>query len=276
MFSHSNGSGDIMYNAENKTIMLPSGAEMYYAKFGRGKKQLVMIPGLNILDINGTANDLAYFYRKFTKEFTIYVFDRRKGRDPECTLRSMAEDVADAMSLLEIQNAYLLGVSQGGMIAQYLAAEHTELVRSLVLGVTASRTNPTMIGAVDEWLAMAESGDLQGVLTKSYDKMYTEKQMKVYRRLIPLMMKFTKLMSIERFADHARAIYTLDSFGILDKIKCPVLVLGAELDRITTAEGSREIAGKLGCKLHIFPDEGHAVYLSKRFNRMVYDFFAEE
>lgn len=265
-----------MYNAENKTVKLPSGAEMYYAKFGRGSKQLVMIPGLNIADMSGTANNLAYFYRKFTKDFTVYVFDRRKGRDPGCTIRSMAEDAADALKTLNIGNAYVIGVSQGGMIAQYLAAEHPELVKRLVLGVTAARTYPLMIDAVDDWLAMAESGDLQGILTKSYDKMYTEKQMKLYKRLIPLMMRFTRFMEIERFADHARAIYSLDSYDILDRIKCPTLVLGAEQDKITTAEGSKEIADKLGCKLHIFPDEGHAAYLGKGFNRMVYDFFTEE
>ena len=258
-----------MYNAENKTVMLPSGAEMYYAKFGKGSKQLVMIPGLNIVDMSGTGNNLAYFYRKFTKDFTVYVFDRRKGRDPGCTLRSMADDVAGAMKTLNINHACVVGVSQGGMIAQYLAAYHPELVKRLVLGVTAAKKNPLMISAVDEWLAMAENGDLQGVLTKTYDKMYTEKQMKLYRRLIPFMMRFTKLMEIERFAYHARAIYSLDSFDILDRIKCPVLVLGAELDKITTAEGSREIADKLGCKLHIFPNEGHAAYLSKGFNRKI-------
>lgn len=265
-----------MFNAENKTIMLPSGAEMYYAEFCKGIKELVMIPGLNIVDMRGTANNLAYFYRKFTKDFTVYVFDRRKGRDPGCTIRTMAEDVADAMKTLNISNAYVIGVSQGGMIAQYLAAYYPELVKRLVLGVTAAKTNPLMLSAVEEWLAMAENGDLQGVLTKTYDKMYTEKQMKLYQRLVPLMMKFTKFMEIERFADHARAIYTLDSFDILDKIKCPVLVLGAELDKITTAEGAGEIAEKLGCKVHIFPNEGHAAYLSKSFNRMVYDFFTKE
>lgn len=265
-----------MYNAENKTVTLSSGAEMYYAKFGKGEKTLVMIPGLNIVDMEGTATNLAYFYRRFTKDFTVYVFDRRKGRDPECTLHSMSEDVADAMRILNIKGAYVLGVSQGGMIAQYLAAEHSELVKKLVLGVTASKTNPIMLESVSEWIAMAENGDLKGVLTKTYDRMYTEKQMKIYRLLIPLMMKFTKLMSIERFADHARAINTLDSFDILDKIKCPVLVLGAELDRITAPDGSREISEKLGCRLHIFTNEGHAAYLSNEFNRMVYNFFTDE
>lgn len=188
--------GHNMYNAENKTVMLPSGAEMYYAKFGKGTKQLVMIPDLNIVNVDGTAANLAYFYRRFAKDFTVYVFYRRKGCNPKCTIRSMSDDVADAVKSLNITNAYVLGVSQGGMIAQYLAAEHSEFVQKLVLGVTAARTNPVMLEAVREWITIAESGDLKGVLTKNYDKMYTEKQMKKYRMLIPLMMKFTKLMSI--------------------------------------------------------------------------------
>lgn len=264
-----------MFHAENLNVTLSTGAEMYYAKFGRGEKRLVMIPGLNIVDMNGTANNLSYFYRKFARDFTVYVFDRRKGRDPECTIRTMAEDLADAMQTLGITDAYVIGVSQGGMIAQCLAAEYPALVRKLVLGVTAARTNPVMREAVGEWLKMAENGDLQGVITKSYDRMYTEQQMKLYRRLLPFMMKFTKCMSIERFADHARAIYSLDDLDLPGRIQCPVLVLGGALDRITTAGGAAEIAEQLGCKLHIFPQEGHAAYLSKGFNQMAYDFCME-
>ena len=265
-----------MYNAENKIVKLPSGAEMYYAKFGRGDRQMVMIPVLNIVDMNGTAGKLAYFYRKFTKDFTVYVFDRRKGRDPECTLHSMACDLASAMNSLHISNAFVLGVSQGGMIAQYLAAEHPELVKKMILGVTSGRTNPLMMDAVAEWISMAEKGDLEGVITRSYDKMYTDNQMKKYRKLMPLMMKFTKCMSAERFADQARAIYSLDIFESLDKIKCPVLVLGGELDVITTPDGAKELAEKLKCKCYIFRGEGHVAYLSKAFNQMVYDYFTKE
>ena len=265
-----------MYNAENKTATLPSGAEMYYARFGKGEKTLVLIPGLNIADMNGTAVNLAYFYRKFTKDFTVYVFDRRTGRDPGCTIQSMADDVAAAMETIGLGGAYVGGVSQGGMIAQYLAVNHPALVKKLVLGVTAAKTNPLMLEAVESWLEMADKGELEGVLTRSYDKMYTDSQMKKYRRLIPIMMRFTKFMSTERFADHARAIFSLNIYDRLDRIKCPVLVLGAEEDKITTPAGSREIAEKLGCECVIFPNEGHAAYLSKEFNKRIYDFFTEQ
>ncbi len=255
------------------TVKIPSGAEMYYAVFGRGERTMVMVPGLNIIDMTGTAGNLAYFYRKFAKDFTVYVFDRRKGRDEGCTIASMADDLAAAMTELGIEDAYVLGVSQGGMIAQYLAVYHPGLVKKLVLGVTAARTNPVMTEAVGTWTDMAEKGDIRGVITGSYEKMYTDKQMKTYRLILPVMMRFVKTMSAERFADHARAIYSVDIYDSLDRIKCPVLVLGAGKDRITTPEGAREIADKIGCECRIFPDEGHAAYLSKEFNDMVGEFF---
>lgn len=263
-----------MFNAENKTLTLPSGAQMYYAKFGRGDKTLVMIPGLNIVDMNGTANNLAYFYRKFAKEYTVYIFDRRAGRDEGATIQSMSDDLAAAMQSLSLNGAYVLGVSQGGMIAQYLAADHPELVKRLVLGVTAARTNPLMLEVIDGWIKLAEKNDLKGVITQSYEKMYTEAQMKMYRLILPVMLRFVKCMSIERFADHARAIYSLDSTDRLEKIKCPVLVIGAEKDKITSPDSSREIAKALRCKCRIIKGEGHAAYLSACFNKMVYDFFA--
>ena len=39
---------------------------------------------------------------------------------------------------------------------------------------------------------------------------------------------------------------------------------------MTTARGSVEIAEKLGCRCHIFKGEGHAAYLTREFNDMVY------
>jgi pimeloyl-ACP methyl ester carboxylesterase len=47
-------------------------------------------------------------------------------------LRDMAEDTLGLMRALEIEPAHLVGASMGGMIAQTLAAEHPESVRSLV------------------------------------------------------------------------------------------------------------------------------------------------
>jgi pimeloyl-ACP methyl ester carboxylesterase len=54
------------------------------------------------------------------------------------TLDQMADDVAGLIEYLEISPAHVVGVSQGGMIAQVLGYRHSDLVRSLGLIMTGS------------------------------------------------------------------------------------------------------------------------------------------
>ncbi len=49
----------------------------------------------------------------------------------------MAADIAEAMNALSIESAFVLGVSQSGMIAQHLSLDFPEKVKILVLAVTA-------------------------------------------------------------------------------------------------------------------------------------------
>ncbi len=51
----------------------------------------------------------------------------------------MAADVAEAMVVLNITSAYVMGISQGGMIAQWLAVNFPEKVEKLVLAVTTAK-----------------------------------------------------------------------------------------------------------------------------------------
>ncbi len=52
--------------------------------------------------------------------------------------REMAKDHAEAMTALGISKADVLGISQGGMIAQYLAIDYPDLVNKLILAVTSA------------------------------------------------------------------------------------------------------------------------------------------
>ena len=42
----------------------------------------------------------------------------------------MAADVAEAMETMNLDTAYVMGISQGGMIAQWLAEDFPEKVQS--------------------------------------------------------------------------------------------------------------------------------------------------
>jgi pimeloyl-ACP methyl ester carboxylesterase len=66
---------------------------------------------------------------------------RRRVPAGHYTLSDMAQDAVGLMKALQIEPAHLVGVSMGGMIAQTIAAEHPESVRSLVsvMSTTGSR-----------------------------------------------------------------------------------------------------------------------------------------
>ena len=65
------------------------------------------------------------------------------------TIRQMAADQAAAMKSLGIDRASVLGVSQGGMVAQYLAIDYPEMIEKLILAVTAPYANTVVRNAVE-------------------------------------------------------------------------------------------------------------------------------
>lgn len=73
----------------------------------------------------------------------------------------MASDVAAAMDALGITNADVFGVSQGGMIAQYLAIDRPDLVNKLVLAVTLSKNNPVVESTIEKWIVLTEQGNIK-------------------------------------------------------------------------------------------------------------------
>ena len=251
--------------------------KMDYAVFGKGEKPLIMIPGLNLKCVKEVAVPTAYMYRIIGEEYKVYIFDRKEDIPEGYTVRDIASDVAYAMRELEIRNADVLGLSQGGMIGQYLAMDYPELVHKLVLGVTLSRENPTIKEVISKWIAMAEQGDYEEIAADMLEKMYTDAYKEKYGKLIPLLSKAGKPKDMERFITLAKACVTCDTYEQLDRIKCPVFVIGGKLDRVLSGEASIEIAEKLGCKIHMYEDMGHAVHEeAKDFNERVLAFLREE
>lgn len=246
-----------MFNAKELKL-IANGMQFDYIRFGSGKKPLIMIQGLNTRGIKGAALSLAYMYRIFAKEYTVYLFDRRPVVYDGITVRDMASE------------------SQGGMIAQYLAIDRPDLVRKLVIAVTLSRNNDTVKQVVGDWIEMAERGDMKRFVLDMAEKMYSETYVKKYRPLMPLLTILQKPKDVKRFVILAKSCLTCDTYDILDKIKCPTLVIGGKQDKVVSGVASEEIAEKLGCRLHMYEKLGHAAYEEAQdFNQMVYDFLSE-
>jgi pimeloyl-ACP methyl ester carboxylesterase len=80
---------------------------------------------------------------------------RRQGREPELpyTLSDMAADTVGLLDALGIARAHVLGVSLGGMVAQVMAIEHRERVRSIAIFMSQSG-NPDLAPSKPEALAI--------------------------------------------------------------------------------------------------------------------------
>ena len=263
----------MLYNAKELKLNVQN-MQLDYITFGNGTKPLVMIQGLNMRGIKGAALSLAYMYRIFAKDYTVYLFDRRPVIQEAITVRDMASDIAIAMDILGIKNADVFGVSQGGMIAQYLAIDRPDLVRKLVLAVTLSQNNDTVKRVISSWIEMAELGAMKALVADMAEKMYSDAYVKRYRPFMPLLTILQKPKDVRRFVILAKACLTCNVYETLDKIKCPVLVLGGRQDKVVTGSASEEIAAKLGCKIHMYDGLGHAAYEEARdFNQIVFEFF---
>ena len=262
-------------SAKERILTIPAG-KMRYITFGRGAKPMVIIQGLNTNGIHGSAAALSWMYRLFTKTYTVYLFDRREEITTDISVRELALDLAQAMDALSIAGAHVLGVSQGGMIGQYLAIDRPDLVEKLVLAVTASRNNPTVETAVNNWITQIQRGHIKEFVADMAVKLYSERYVKQYLPFLPLLKLLQKPKDPCRFIRLAKSCLTCSAYDELEKIQCPVFVIGGREDQVVGSKASEEIAKKLNCKLFLYEDLGHAAYEeAKDFNRRVYDFFRE-
>ena len=253
-------------------IHIPSG-DLNYLSFGKGQKNLIIIQGLNVRDIKGAGASLAFMYKMFSKNYRVWFFDRRTVVKDGLTNWDLADDIYFAIKELNLESADLFGVSQGGMIAMALTLAHPERVRKLVLGVTSSRANENIKKVVSKWVACAKNEDPITINSDSFSLMYTDRYLKKYKILMPLLVRIIKPKDFNRFRILAETILDFDCYGRLNEIKCPVLVLGGAQDKITTGKASLEIAEKLNCEIYMYPEYGHAVYEeTKDFNQRVYEF----
>ena len=76
---------------------------MDYFKFGHGKKIFVILPGVSVQSVMGSAELVAEAYKLFADEFTVYVFDRRKELPESYSIAEMAADTAEVFACLGLK-----------------------------------------------------------------------------------------------------------------------------------------------------------------------------
>ncbi len=265
----------MFYHARNENVCVGS-LDMDYISFGNGNENLIMLPGLGdgLSTVKGTAFLFSMLYRLYAKKYKVYIFSRKNNLQEGYSTREMAKDQAEVMRTLGISKAHILGISQGGMIAQYLAIDYPNLVDKLILAVTSSKSNEIMQQSVSTWIKMAEEKKYKDLMIDTAEKSYSEHYLKKYRLLYPVIGRIKKPKDFKRFLIQATSCIKHNAYTELNKIISPTLVIGGDCDRIVGTTSASIIAEKIsGSELFIYKGLGHAAYEeAKDFNERVLNF----
>ncbi|MGO1561099.1 Beta-ketoadipate enol-lactone hydrolase [Actinomycetales bacterium JB111] len=153
------------------------------------------------------------------------------------TMDALGEDVVDLLDSLGVERAHVVGLSIGGMLANWLAQKHPERVDRVVIVCSAAHMPPA-----ENWIGRAATVREQGLeaivdpvlanwFTPSFDDAATRADMR--ERFLAC--------DPEGYAQCCEAISTMDLRDGLGTIVAPTLVIAGRDDPSTPPEKSREI-----------------------------------
>src|ERR1700722_15336625 len=222
--------------------------ELSYDRAGDGP------PLLLIMGMSGTKHHWgASLLEDLRRDFDVIVYDHRDAGDSTktgepFTIADLAEDAAGLLAALEIDSAYVMGISMGGMIAQELALAHPELIRALVLGCTYSGGEGSVLTSEEVISRLAQgmsSGDRQLAIRTGWEvnvsPSFAERD-DVYETFLQTGLSYG--LPVPVILEQMRAIAGHDTSGRLEQIAIPTLVIHGTLDQLLPVQNGHMKIGR--------------------------------
>jgi pimeloyl-ACP methyl ester carboxylesterase len=239
-----------------------SGTELHYLRAGAGDPML-LIQGMS-------ATHLAWgrpFLDALERSFDCIVFDNRgmglSGRaELPFSTADMAGDAVGLLDALGIENAHVVGISMGGMIAQELALANPERVSTLTLGATYCGGPQGSLMAPED-LQMLGTAYASGEPEQVFRAMWEINLSPGFREDDSRFTAFAEMgaalpapQPVVLQQMHACAEHKTDDR--LGQISLPTLVIHGDVDRLLGPSNGREIAALLqGSRLEMLEGVGH-------------------
>ena len=257
-----------------------NGQRLYYEVHGDGEP---------LLCVHGLACDtLAWIpqLQAFPAAYRTVIFDNRDVGQSSMTENAYgtADMARDALALadeLELDSFHLLGISMGGAIAQEIALQVPERVRTLTLAVTFHDSGAYTRRLAEVWAArvrqISREQHIDELMLLNHSEAFYEN---------PDMVEFVRTAILsnphpqppEAFGRQLAACSRHDTTDRLGSLMMPTHVIGGEHDILVPVWKSRAIAELIpGATLTVLPKAPHGLSLERaeEFNAAVLEFIRQ-
>jgi 3-oxoadipate enol-lactonase len=267
---------------KNMTNKAKVGAiELAYTIKGEGDP-LILIGGFSMVKERWErqVSDLSH-------QFRVITFDNRgvgesTVPEPDFTIADMAADVVGLMDYLRIDKSHVFGVSMGGLIAQTLSLDHGDRIRKAALGCTSHGGRFAIAPDAEVMALLAKMGDpgmpaeeaIRLRLPIMYSERFIREEPEKIEKIVAFSLRYQP--TLKGAQGQMKALSFFNVKKRLGEIRCPVLVITGDEDRMMPSDNSRLIAeGIPGAEIYLVKGAGHAFFEEKpeEVNRVLAAFF---
>ncbi len=196
----------------------------------------------------------------FTRHFRVLRYDSR-GHGASAappgpyTIEELGQDVLRLYEALGISRAHYCGLSMGGMVGMWLAANAPERVDRLVLCNTAARLGPPQL-----WDARIEAVRARGmpaIVSAVIVRWFTAPYLSQAPSVIDHMRQVLANTPEGGYIACCEAIRDMDLRAILSRIQAPTLVIAGSLDAASPPADGRFLATSIAGASYIELDAAH-------------------
>ncbi len=254
------------------------GVRIHYQVFGRaGGEPVLMIQGLGT-DSRGWLGQRLAFGARYR---CIALDNRGVGRSDKpagpYAMQTMVDDVIAVLDDADVGSAHVMGASMGGIIAQLLAVEHPERVRSLVLACTACHHTAWRRELLAEWAEQVRTQGMRSFAARNLRWIVGSRSLRRFWPLMQIVGPVAFSCPPASFGAQVGAILAMDdSVRVkLASIRTPTLVIVGSQDVLTPLADSEELAERIpAAQLAVVPGGAHGFMFehATTYNRVVIDF----
>jgi 3-oxoadipate enol-lactonase len=246
---------------------LPSGATERFVKAGDLTMKIVEAgSGPAVLLIHGLGWDHSLWnptVEQFSPRYRMIAVDTRghggtgKPAGPY-DMGMFARDYSALADALGLQRVCVVGLSQGGMVAQQLALLRPDLVSALVLISTSCKSAPSLRDNMEARIAAMDEAGPEAAAKIAAESIFSPAWREATAGELARFYAWRSAMPTEPLNAATRALYDFDLSKDLPSVRVPTLVVAGAEDTLTRPAGMEEIAALIpGAKYRLVPASGH-------------------